>query len=131
MLEDLLKELGQRIGVPLALGADRTCMVGLGDGAPVHIVALDDPNVCVVVGSCGSVPEVGRTAYLRRLLEANFFHRDTGGAVLGWEPSIDEAMLVQRLRLDVIDGQGFADPITAFLAYQERWNRRAAEAIAA
>jgi hypothetical protein len=77
------------------------------------------------------MPDQGRAAWLRRLLEANFFHRDTGGAVIALEPDLDEALLVQRVRMDVIDGAGFADVVTRFVAYQRRWSERSDEAMAA
>jgi hypothetical protein len=35
------------------------------------------------------------------------------------------------VRLDVIDGAGFADAVTRFVAYQQRWSERSAEAMAA
>ena len=75
--------------------------------------------------------DIGRAGYLRRLLEANFFHRDTGNAVIALESDLDEALLVERVRLDVIDGTGFADAVTRFVAYQRRWSERSNEAIAA
>jgi len=68
---------------------------------------------------------------LRRLLEANFFHRDTGGAVIALEPDLDEALLVERVRIDVIDSAGFADVVTRFVAYQRRWSERSDQAMAA
>jgi hypothetical protein len=132
MLEDLLKDLGNRIGIgPLELGEDGVCTLAMGDGTQIHIVPDDDdPNHCLLVGNCGGVPDQGRTAFLRRLLEANFFHRDTGASLIAVEPELDEALLIQRVRLDTIDGAGFNDAVTEFLAYQERWTRRAAEALA-
>jgi hypothetical protein len=133
MLEELLKDLGTRIGVgPLALGEDGICTLGMGDGTQIHIGPdTGDPNYCIIVGNCGGAPDKGRTAFLRRLLEANFFHRDTGDSVIAFEPELDEALLIQRVRLDTIDGVDFNDAVTAFLAYQERWTQRAAEALAA
>jgi len=133
MLEELLKDLGARIGVgPLALGEDGACSLSFADGAEVHIRPDDDdPNSCVLVSACGGLPDAGRAAFLRQLLEANFFHRDTGDGVIALEPALDEALLVQRLRIDLLDGEKFAEAVTAFLDYQERWSRRATVALAA
>ena len=133
MLEELLKDLGDRVGVgPLSLDESGVCTLGFAEGTPIHISADDgDPNYCVVVGNCGGIPDKGRADFLRRLLEANFFHRDTGDAVLALEPDLAEALLVQRVRMDVIDGAGFADAVTRFVAYQQRWSERSAEAMAA
>jgi hypothetical protein len=134
MLEELLKDLGDRIGVgPLSLDESGVCTLGFGEGTEINITADDaDPNYCVLVGNCGGIPDQqGRAAHLRRLLEANFFHRDTGNAVIALEPDLDEALLVERVRLDVIDGAGFADAVTRFVAYQQRWSERSSEAMAA
>ena len=132
MLEELLKDLGDRIGVgPLALGEEGVCSLGFAEDAQIHISPDDaDPNYCVLVANFGGIPEQGRAAFLRRLLEANFFHRDTGDAVIALEPDLDEALLVERVRLDVIDGAGFADVVTRFVAYQRRWSERSGEAMA-
>jgi hypothetical protein len=51
--------------------------------------------------------------------------------VIALEPDLDEALLMQRVRMDTIDGAGLAEAVTAFLAYQERWSERAAEAMVA
>ena len=133
MLEDLLKDLGGRIGLgPLGLAEEGVCTLGFAEGAEIHISPDDsDPNYCVIVGNCGGIPDRDRAAYLRRLLEANFFHRDTGNAVIALEPDLDEALLVQRVRLDMTDGAGFADAVTRFVAYQRRWTERSDEAMAA
>jgi len=134
MLDDLLKDLGDRIGVgPLALNEAGVCTLGFAEGAQIHISPDEaDPNYCVLVGNCGGIPDQqARAAYLRRLLEANFLHRDTGNAVIALEPDLDEALLVERVRLDVIDGAGFADAVTRFVAYQRRWSERSEEAMAA
>jgi hypothetical protein len=134
MLEDLLKDLGDRIGVgPLSLSDEGVCTLGFAEGAQINITADDaDPNYCVLVGNCGGIPDQqGRAAYLRRLLEANFFHRDAGNAVIALEPDLDEALLVERVRLDLIDGAGFADVVTRFVSYQRRWSERSEKAMAA
>ena len=133
MLEELLKDLGDRIGVgPLALGDEGVCSLGFADGAQINISPDDaDPSYCVIVGNCGGIPDQGRAAFLRRLLEANFFRRDTGNAVIALEPDLDEALLVERVRLDVIDGAAFVEAVTRFVAYQRRWSERSAEAMAA
>jgi len=133
MLDELLKDLGGRIGVgPLSLNDEGVCTLGFGEGTQIHITPDDgDPNYCVLVGNCGGVPDGSRAPYLRRLLEANFFHRDSGNAVIALEPDLDEALLVERLRLDVIDGAGFADAVTRFVAYQRRWSERSDQAMAA
>ena len=132
MLEELLKDLGDRIGVgPLSLNDEGVCTLGFAEAAQIHITADDtDPNYCVMVGNCGGIPDQGRAAYLRRLLEANFFHRDSGNAVIALEPDLDETLLIERVRLDVIDGAGFADAVTRFVAYQRRWSERSNEAMA-
>jgi hypothetical protein len=133
MLEELLKDLGDRIGVgPVGVGDNGVCTMGFGEDTEIHISADEaDPNYCVLVSNCGGIPEQGRAAFLRRLLEANFFQRDTGDAVIALEPDLDEALLVQRVRMDVIDGAGFADAVTRFVAYRQRWSERSAEAMAA
>ena len=133
MLEELLKDLGDRIGAgPLGLSDAGVCTLGFAEDTEIHISPDEaDPNYCVLVSNCGGIPDQDRTAYLRRLLEANFFHRDTGDAVIALEPDLDEALLVQRVRIDAIDGAGFADAVTRFVAYQQRWSERSAEAMAA
>jgi hypothetical protein len=132
MLEELLKDLGDRIGIgPLGLNEEGVCTVGFGEGTLIHITADDsDPNFCVMVGNSGGIPDGDRATYLRRLLEANFFHRDSGNAVIALEPDLDETLLIERVRLDVIDGAGFADAVTRFVAYQQRWSERSDQGMA-
>jgi hypothetical protein len=130
-LDDLLKELGPRIGMPaLALDADGLCAISFGDGATITI-ALDGETGCVLLGYCGGLPGQRRVPYLRQLLEANFFRRGTGGAVIALETDLDEALLVQRLPLAGLDSTSLETTLTAFAAYQERWSMRAAEALEA
>jgi hypothetical protein len=130
-LQELLQELGPRLGLEdLAVGEDGTCTIGLGEDGEIHI-GEDGAGACVVVANCGGLPDRGRAPYLRRLLEANFFHRDSGPGVLAVDPDLDESLLIRRLPLADLDVATFEQVLTEFAAYQERWLKRAESALIA
>jgi hypothetical protein len=128
--EELLQELGPRLGLPdLVVGEDGTCTIGLGDVGEIHMG--DDDDCLILVANAGGIPARNRVPYLRRLLEANFFHRDSGPALIAVDPELDEAMLIRRLPLAGLDVEAVERALTDLAAYQQRWLERAEEGLIA
>ena len=104
-IRKIVSELGGLMGIPdLALDADDQCQLAIDGKIPVALEYDEDGERFILSSPVGSLPAERREPVLERLLDANLFWKDTGGAVLGLERkrSLAAAAFSRVLALAVI-----------------------------
>src|SRR5262245_42396363 len=110
-IADTLKQLGQDMGITLALDENRACRLVFDNRIEVDIEAPENaPDTVYFSGAVGIIPASDREAAYRSLLEANLYGRGTGGAVLALDSDYNEIMLQRTL---AIGGMHYRDFVKA------------------
>jgi hypothetical protein len=117
----LLQRLGQSLGLDsLAPDSDGSCSVTF-DGAVTVEFRPDHANSALILFSALAQLSPGqRTALAPRLLEANLFWQDTGGATLGVSAA-GLAILCLREPLAALDLTRLRQVLEIFLNSAETW----------
>lgn len=126
-ISDAIVQLGQDMGLPLKLDANRACRLVFDGRIEVDIEAPEGQGDAVHL-SCavGNVPAGGREALYEAMLEANLFGRGTGGAVLGIDKSFNEIVLTRTLQMDGTRYQDFVKAIEQLVLHANTWTGRIA-----
>lgn len=128
--QELLQELGTTLGIKPEFGNAGTCRLLFDDNA-VDFEAADE--TLFLIAEVGSVPAEGREAVYARLLAANLFGAQTGGATLGLDQDKECVILHRALPLPC-DYPPFEAALEGFvksLRYWKEWLALAASAPAA
>ncbi len=122
IVSKLVAQLGRRIGIDgLALDATGVAALSVDGGYVMHIAADSQNESFVLYAALGVVPDDGRLAVWRRLLEYNPSAAD--GSSLGLEPSTGEVLLVCRHGLAGLDQHGFERAVESFMTTAAAWAR--------
>lgn len=126
-IADALKQLGQDMGLPLKLDANRACRLVFDGRIEVDIEAPEGQGDTVHL-SCavGNIPAGSREALYEALLEANLFGRGTGSAVLGIDKAFNEIVLTRTLPMDGTRYQDFVKAIEQLVLHANTWTERIA-----
>lgn len=128
--QELLQELGNVLGIKPQCGEAGTCRIFFDDDA-VDFEAVDE--TFFLIAEVGSVPAGNREAVYARLLTANLFGAQTGGATLGLNEDKGIVVLHRALPLPS-DYAPFEAALVRFvksLRYWKEWLALAASAPAA
>jgi hypothetical protein len=126
-IADVIKELGQAMGLPLKLDRNRACRLVFDGKIEVDIEApADGGGIVFLHTAVGTVPSGGREALYQSLLEANLFGRGTGGGVLAVDPEFNEIMLTRTLAMDRIFYQDFVKEPEQHVLHANTWLDRLA-----
>ena len=98
-IDSILKEIGARNGLEIALDENRACTLELSDGRAVLLQERAALNELDFVAALGPVPEEVRAAVFTELLAANFYWQETYGATLSWNADLEEVVLIYPLPL--------------------------------
>lgn len=124
-LENLLAELGQRLGVgTIELDGGGGCVLAFDDNLVVEIEASDDPPGMTFSSALGPVPAGDRSAIFTELLEANLLGRGTGPASFGFDSDLDEIVLSRLINRTEIDIDSFEAELETFLQVLSVWRQR-------
>ena len=128
--QELLQELGTILGIKPAFGNAETCRLLFDDDA-VDFEAADE--TLFLIAEVGPVPVEGREAVYARLLAANLFGAQTGGATLGLDPDKERVILHRALPLpcDYAPFEAALERFVKSLRYWKEWLALAASAPAA
>ncbi|HLO75766.1 MAG TPA: type III secretion system chaperone [Magnetospirillum sp.] len=115
-VSDLLAEFGRKAGLgSLGLDGQGVCRLSF-DGSLIVDLEFDDgAGVLHLYGTVGPVPAGDREAVYQRLLSANLFGRETGGATLALDGGRDEIVLCRALVPDHLDPLAFEAALAAFV----------------
>ena len=123
---DLLGELGQKMGLgKIEVSDENTCRLIFDDKLIVDFEPSNDGKQLYVYSVLCSVAHGERDGFYRRLLLANLFGRETGGASFGLDDETDEVIMFRSFPLETTDFQVFQEGLEAFLNGLEEWMERA------
>ncbi len=117
---ELLKDLGDRLGVPLELDADGVCAFEA-DGLLVSIHDLPELGAIALLGDLGDPPPERLEGLYAAMLEANHLFRDTGGATLSRNPDNNRLALCRVLSRATLSPDGFYDAVERFVSAAQVW----------
>jgi hypothetical protein len=125
LAQDLLTAYGRLAGLPDLKFEPHGCARLLFDKSVAIDLEIDEDAGCIhAYGVLGPVPGGGREALYRRLLEANMFGTETGGAALAIDAAQDDALLCRRVDLATATATNLAECLEAFAGVVEQWRRK-------
>ena len=124
--KQILKEIGAKNGLEMALDENGACTLELADGRVMLIQERADLDELDFVATLGPVPEEARAAVFTELLSANFYWNDTYGATISWNADLEEAVIMYPLRLDDATAESIETVFNRFLELQSAWAERLA-----
>ena len=128
--KQILKEIGAKNGLEMALDENGACTLELADGRVMLIQERADLDELDFVATLGPVPEEARAAVFTELLSANFYWNDTYGATISWNADLEEAVIMYPLRLDDATEESIETVFNRFLELQSAWAERFAGLLA-
>jgi len=124
-INPLLEKLGQDIGLPgLALDDTQLCTLRF-DGQDIIVIEVPQPgNRAYIYSMLFTIPEHGKEAFYERLLEANLFGKETGGASFSCNVKTREVFLTRSLDLEELSYDAFKVALEELLQCIEYWREQ-------
>ena len=128
--KQILKEIGAKNGLEMALDENGACTLERADGRVMLIQERADLDELDFVATLGPVPEEARAAVFTELLSANFYWNDTYGATISWNADLEEAVIMYPLHLVDATAESVETVFNRFIELQSAWAERFAGLIA-
>lgn len=123
-LDLALKEIGRQMGIP-DLGPDEDGhWILSSDTFDVHLDHVPETDSVLVYSRVGELPQDPPAELLIRLLQANFFVRETAGCTLGLDRVSDSIALFVRWSLRELEGEDFEQRLLDFFEATDLWVQR-------
>ena len=117
-----LRSLGDLIGIDdLILDDGGICCLSFDDDIMVTIQFDEQERQIIFFTPLGEVKDENRMTVYEKMLSANLFWRETGGATLSFEKESDMAVLLDRFPIQGFDPLIFQDSIQDFVNMAETW----------
>ena len=129
-LASVLKELGAKNGLEIALDENGACTLELSDGRVLLLQERANLDELDFVATLGPVPKEVRADVFTDLLAANFYWNETFGATLSWNADLEEVVLIYPLPLADATPESVETIFTRFIELQAAWSKRFAGMIA-
>ncbi len=125
-VENAVAQLGQALGLALALSAQGTLQLRIGKQLALNLEADGEAALYAyaVLGPCPA--EAQQSTLFGEMLEGQLFGRETGEARFGLDAHRRELLLHRRLDLRQIDAMAFQAEIEHFITVAQRWIDRLA-----
>ncbi len=121
-IHDVLAELGHQMGLNVTLNEEGVCRLVFDERFPVDIEASPDNDAVHLYSVLCPIPPEDKERFYERLLEANLFGGDTGGAWFALDGSHGEVVLNRTVSMANIDYQDFANLLEGFVNHLEAWD---------
>jgi hypothetical protein len=125
-IRDVLAELGHQMGLNVTLNDEGVCRLVFDDRFSVDVEASPDNDAVHLYSVLCPVPPENKEPFYERLLEANLFGGDTGGAWFALDGAHGEVVLNRTLKMTDTDYRDFADLLEAFVNHLEAWTDKLA-----
>ena len=129
-IESILREIGAKNGLEIALDENGACTLELADGRVMLLQERANLNELDFVATLGPVPEEARADVFTELLAANFYWQETFGATLSWNADLEEVVLIYPLPLADATPESVETIFNRFVELQSAWAERFAEMVA-
>ena len=120
-LNNLLVEIGERVGLPLQLDELGSCAIKYDEISEVILTGCSrDESVLLhlpIVFLC----EKRSLEHLRHCLELSLFGADTNGGAVSLDPDTNGIIFWRRMSLDALDSQALERAFVAFIAAADRF----------
>lgn len=118
---ELLSALGRKIDIPdLSFDENGLCRLRFQQRYVIDMKVVE--NGIWLIAFFGPLPADTTSAFLRRLLQAQFMGHDTGGASFSVNPESEELMLSLFCPSGGYDGNTFAEQVGNFVDAVARWS---------
>lgn len=119
---ELLRALGRELNLPELCFDPNGCANLVFTGKSAIDLEIDVECDCIqAYGVIGPFPPSGSEDLCRRLLEANLFGRQTGGATLAIDASQEELLLCRRIDLATATEASFKGILEDFAGMIQHW----------
>jgi hypothetical protein len=120
-MEALVSDLGKEVGIPeLELDEDGYCCLFF-DDVVVNMEWDDENERLLLYTSVGDIPEDGREELFEKLLDANLFWKNTGGATLSIDNGEKRVVMTYELLLANVSFADFKTVLENFVNVAEAW----------
>jgi Tir chaperone protein (CesT) family len=124
-VDQLVREMGVRLGLPLALDGNGMCRLVFNGGMNVDVEALrDDGEKFIIYSVLGKLRPGPREALYRALLEANLPSEDGTLGVLALDVERDEILLQRILDATSLTAVHLSEIVEKFVDVAVRWTER-------
>lgn len=125
-IRDALAELGHQMGVNVTLNEEGVCRLVFDERFLVDIEASPDQDAVHLYSVLCPIPPDDKERFYERLLEANLFGGDTGGAWFALDSAHGEVVLNRTVSMANTDYREFADALEGFVNHLEAWDDKLA-----
>ena len=126
-IRDVLAELGHQMGLNVTLNDEGVCRLVFDDRFSVDVEASPDNDAVHLYSVLCPIPPENKEPFYERLLEANLFGGDTGGAWFALDGVHGEVVLNRTVKMTNTDYRDFADLLEAFVNHLEAWSDKLAD----
>jgi hypothetical protein len=118
----VLADFGSRLGLDgLAVDEQGAATLRVDDSFEFNLVESPDGQVVTAFVELGLLGEdLDDPDALRRILEANYFWKGTGGATLGLQPETGAAVLAERFAANTVTPELLESVLQRFIEFTER-----------
>ena len=118
--KELIKSLGETLGVELTLDDGGTCAFEA-DELFVKITDLPENGVIIIEGDIGAPPPENLEALYKTMLEAQYCFRNTSGATISRNPDTGNFVLCRAIAAEIQDPASFLDAVERFVSTLHVW----------
>jgi len=124
--EELIQQLGGRLGVELTVDAEHACRIGV-DDMFVTIQSVEEAGVVSLYADVGEAPPQGLEELLSAMMNANYLFQGTSGATLSRNPEDGHFVICRYDSLAYLDIDGFTTRLEQFVNVLETWRKLLAD----
>ncbi|WP_019002218.1 type III secretion system chaperone [Succinimonas amylolytica] len=118
--EELIKNLGQKLGLDLEPDETRSCNFSA-DDMTITVTFMEEMDILVLVGDLGTPPDFDRERLYKLMLEANYLYSATQGASLALNEADGHVCLNRFFPVQLLDDNSFYSHVERFINIGTFW----------